>query len=360
MSKIFLFLILLTSTASAQKADLQYADTKITASFRGLSVINDSIAWVSGSNGQVGITLNGGKDWSFRQVKGFEKCDLRSLYAFNAKDAVIANAGSPAYILRTSDGGLTWQKVYENNDTAAFIDGICFWDHKNGAVYGDPVNGHMMLLTTKDNGKTWKERSSKECPAMSPGEASFAASGTCIKCMERRKLIIATGGTVSRLLVSKNRGKSWKALTTPILQGSASTGIFTFLPLGKSFWVIAGGDYKRDSLSTANLFYTHNAGKKWFAPAHTTRGYRECIEVIKHTDVLKGQSIAHSAFWTAENVNTLLAAGPGGIDISYDSGNKWRPLSDEKQFHVVKKSRNGNLIIAAGGAGKVAVVKISE
>ena len=60
------------------------------------------------------------------------------------------------------------------------------------------------------------------------------------------------------------------------------------------------------------------------------------------------------------NANTILATGPGGIDISYDNGNNWLPLSDEKQFHVVKRSRHGDLIIMAGGQGIVAVVKVGD
>ena len=341
MLKYILSLILFVSSASAQKVELLHVDTKTDASFRGLSVINDSIAWVSGSKGTVGITINGGKDWAFLQVKGFEQCDFRSIYAFNAKDAVIANAGYPAYILHTSDGGATWQKVYENNNTAVFIDGIDFWDRKHGVVYGDPINNHMLLLSTHDGGESWYEHPAEECPLMSQGEASFAASGTAIRCMPRRTVIIATGGKVSRLLVSKNRGGKWESVSTPILQGAASTGVFTFLPIDKKFWIIAGGDYKNDSLSKANLFLTGDAGTSWHAPASTTRGYRECL-----ADISSG------------NVYALLAAGPGGIDISYDNGNDWIPLSDEKQFHVVKKSREGNLIIAAGGQGKVSVLKI--
>ena len=351
MFKSILIFILFVSSVSAQKMELRQVVTKTDASFRGLSVVDDSVAWVSGSKGWVGVTVNGGKDWAFGQVKGFEQCDFRSLYAISTKDALIANAGSPAYILRTTDGGITWQKLYEHKDSMAFIDGMDFWDAEHGIVYGDPINGHLLLLSTEDGGKTWAEHPAEECPAMSDGEASFAASGTCIRCMKHGKLIIATGGKVSRLLVSENRGKRWKGMSTPILQGAASTGIFTFLPLSEKFWVIAGGDYKRDSLCTANLFLTHDAGKNWSAPTTTTRGYRECLEVIGGVDLHKARKGGD---------DTLLAVGPGGIDISYDSGNDWVPLSDEKQFHVVKKSRSGNLVIIAGGQGKVAVVKMSK
>lgn len=332
-----LLLVFVSSSAFAQKVHWQNVDTKTNASFRGLSVVDDSVAWASGSKGWVGRTVHGGKDWSFAQVKGYEQCDFRSIYAFDTKNAVIANAGTPAYILRTADGGVTWQKVYENSDTAAFIDGIDFWDNKNGVIYGDPIGGRMLFLKTSDGGRTWTEYPADERPVMCDGEASFAASGTTIKCMNRKTLVIATGGKVSRLLVSKNRGKSGDALPMPILQGEASRGIFSFLPLTRKHWVIAGGDYKQDTLRTANLFYTYNAGKTWHAPATTTRGYRECLAAI-------------------DKKHTLIAAGPGGVDISYDAGKNWEPLSEEKQFHVVKKSRKGNLIVIAGGGGKMSIL----
>jgi photosystem II stability/assembly factor-like uncharacterized protein len=249
---------------------------------------------------------------------------------------VIAHAGSPAYILRTTDGGTNWQKVYENKDTAAFIDGMDFWDKKNGIAYGDPINSRMLLLRTGDKGKTWKEDRPENCPVMAPGEASFAASGTAIRCMGRRKIVIATGGKVSRLLVSNNKGKRWNTISTPMLQGEASKGIFSFLPITRKKWVIAGGDYKHDTLRTANLFITDNAGRTWRAPAKTTGGYRECLVAV--------------------NKQLLLAVGPGGVDMSNDNGNNWEPYPGAQQCHVIKKSRHGNLIICAGSNGTVYAV----
>src|SRR5271165_5371132 len=86
----------------------------VKSSFRALSVVNDRVAWVSGSNGWIGRSTAGGKNWSFSQMKNFESLDFRSLYAFDSLNCVIANAGSPAYIFRTSDGGKTWTTVYQN------------------------------------------------------------------------------------------------------------------------------------------------------------------------------------------------------------------------------------------------------
>lgn len=333
MRSFLLFLLFLPVVLFAQNGEWHTVDTKVTASFRGLSVVDDSVAWVSGSKGWLGISLNGGVGWKFTQVKGYEQCDFRSIYAVDGKTAIIANAGAPAYILRTEDGGATWQKLYENTDTTAFIDGIAMYGN-NGTVYGDPINGRMLLIRTTDGGLTWTESDVENRPLLTEGEASFAASGTCIQYIDRKKVLIATGGKVSRLLISRDGGKNWRYITTPILQGESGTGIFSVVALGRRHWVIAGGNYKNDTLRKDALFYTRNAGKRWYAPmTGTTRGYRECL-------ISLGDRI-------------LIATGPSGIDISYNNGGFWHPFSNERQFHVARRARNGHLIILAGGNGRL-------
>lgn len=340
---LLLILILLPALSYSQLYSLQYVDTKTDASFRGLSVAGDNAIWVSGSKGWVGRSINGGKDWTFKQVRGHETRDFRTLYAFDAHHAVIANAGSPAYILRTSDGGASWQQVYENTDSAAFIDGTDFWNKKHGMIYGDPINGRMLLLYTKDGGKTWKER--RNSPEMNKGEASFAASGTNIRYITRKTIVIATGGKKSNLHMSRNRGRDWQTIPTPMLSGKESTGIFSFMRTNFVWqWFIAGGDYLNDTVSTANFFYSTDKGKSWQAPETTTRGYRECLAVLRDESKQTTGSKA------------IFAVGPSGIDISTDYGVNWKPLSDEKGFHVMKPSRDHNLMFLAGSNGKLAIM----
>lgn len=345
----FILIVLLISTAGyGQQYALQYVDTKTDASFRGLSVANEHTIWVSGSKGWVGRSVDNGKDWTFQRVPGYEDCDFRTLYAFDANNAIIANAGSPAYILHTANGGATWQEVYKNTDSAAFIDGIDFWNKKHGLIHGDPINGHMLLLYTKDGGKSWTELKKRSRPIMAEGEASFAASGTVINCFLHGAVVVAVGGKTSRLLLSRNRGRSWRSIPTPMLAGGESTGIFSFMHGGSRWhWLIAGGDYRNDTLRTANFFYSYNKGTDWQAPETTTRGYRECL-----TEISDRQK--------RERPLAMFAIGPSGIDISTDDGMNWQPLSDEKGFHVAKPSRQQNLLFLAGANGKLAIMNMKE
>jgi photosystem II stability/assembly factor-like uncharacterized protein len=329
------FFLILSHAAFGQALHWKTVELGVNTNCRGLSVVNDSVAWISGSNGWVGRSTNGGASWDMKQVKDFEKVDFRCLYAFNAQTAIIANAGSPANILFTTNGGKNWKIVYTNNDTSAFFDGIDFWNDKEGMIYGDPIRGRMMLLRTGDGGLHWEELPDSCRPVLSRGEASFAASGTGIRCVEKQKVIITTGGKVSALLISNDKGQAWMRVQTPIIQGLQSTGIFSVAYVNKNRSIIVGGDYLVDTSRSSHVFYTKDGGKQWVSPSFPTRGYRECVEYL--------------------GKKNLMATGPTGTDISFDYGKTWFPFSDEQNFHVVRKARNGKLIILAG-KGKVGVI----
>jgi photosystem II stability/assembly factor-like uncharacterized protein len=351
--KLLLIILLLSASAHAQTFPLQYIETHTDASYRGLSVADDKAVWVSGSKGWVGRTVDGGTGWTFAQVKGFETCDFRTLYAFDSSTAIIANAGSPAYILRTTDGGRNWTKVYENRDSAAFIDGVDFWaggGRRHGVMHGDPIGRRMLLLYTHDRGQTWREAPERSRPRLAEGEASFAASGTSIRCLLHGTVLVATGGRVSHLFLSRNRGHRWRSIATPMLSGSQSTGTYTVMA-GRSAerWRLAGGDYLHDTVRTANFYYSTNKGKLWQAPAITTRGYRECLAMVDVEPYAK-----------RNKARTMFALGPSGIDISTDDGVNWKALNDEKGFHVMKPSKDNSRLFLAGSNGKLAVMWVGK
>ena len=92
---MFLF-ITLFQFLNAQTVKILTTGTK--TSLRGLSVVSDKTVWVSGSSGTVGFKLDGGINWHWINVNGFEKRDFRDIEAFNDSTAIIMAVDKPAYI----------------------------------------------------------------------------------------------------------------------------------------------------------------------------------------------------------------------------------------------------------------------
>jgi photosystem II stability/assembly factor-like uncharacterized protein len=166
------------------------------ASFRGLSVVDEKTAWVSGSGATFVRTLDGGATWKVDSIAGKWTLDLRDIHAFSASSAVAISAGEAekglAHILRTTDGGATWTTVFTTDQKGVFFDAISFWDDRNGIVMSDPVDNRLFLLVTSDGGATWSRVPPEGLPEMLPGEAAFAASGTCLTVQGSSNAWIAT------------------------------------------------------------------------------------------------------------------------------------------------------------------------
>lgn len=308
-------------------------------SLRGLSVVNDNVLWVSGSKGKVGRSLNAGKNWNWITVKGFENVEFRDIEAFDANNAVIMAAGSPAYILKTNDGGESWKIVFEDRRPEMFLDAMDFANFQKGMVIGDPINGHAFVAVTDNSGNTWTELSPADHGIdLDSGEAFFAASGSNIRYFADGEYRIVSGGTKSRLHAKHKQD------ALDLLQGKMSTGANSIdiydggIPRqpGKRM-VIVGGDFMADSIREGNCLYSTNGGKTWKKPVIPPNGYRSSVEFIGKKD--------------------LIACGLNGIDYSDNGGKTWHAISTEG-FHVVKIARIGTSIYLAGGNGRVARLQL--
>ncbi|XHR92603.1 WD40/YVTN/BNR-like repeat-containing protein [Mucilaginibacter sp. UC70_90] len=212
-------------------------------SIRGLSVVDDNTAWISGSKGYIAKTNDGGKTWNWQQIKGYEKSDFRDIEAFNDQEAVIMSSGTPSLILKTIDGGQTWHEKYRKTDTTYFLDAMDFADNLHGYILGDPINNKFLLLETKDGGETWNE--SKNAPDALPGEASFAASGTCLRVSGKEAIYIVSGGSNARLISLQPYNDQWQYSNLPLTHGKSSEGAFS-ISIGQNAGIIIGGDYAND------------------------------------------------------------------------------------------------------------------
>ena len=300
-------------------------------SIRGLSIVNDSIAWLSGSNGYIATTLNGGKTWRWLQVKGYEKADFRDIEAFSDKEAIIMSSGTPALILKTTDGGIRWQVKYQNTDTAYFFDAMDFADKNHGLVLGDPIKNKFLLMETTDGGETWKHLANE--PIALPGEACFAASGTCLRFAGANTYII-TGGTNARLIESAVKGSAWNYINLPLTQGKPSAGGFS-IALNKDKYIAIGGDYASDK-KTDSLVAIYTPQTKIFVLVKNNflSGFQSCVEHLHD--------------------NVFVSTGTPGSNITFDGGKTWKKI-DVNSYNVCRKAKTGKLVLFAGNNGYIGI-----
>jgi hypothetical protein len=295
-------------------------------SIRGLSVVTDDIFWVSGSNGMVGLSTNGGKDIKWRQVKGMDSIDFRDIEAFSSTEAIIMGIGEPAYVLKTNDAGDTWKLVYENKTKGMFLDAMEFWNPQSGIIIGDPINGKFFFTRTFDGGNTWTDLPTAKLPTAYEGEACFASSGTNIRALDKDEAIFISGGKKSSLFIKD------KAIVIPIIQGQESTGANSIAVTKKRDIIIVGGDFTKKDARDSNCVLSKNKGKSFYSPTTYPTGYRSCVEFI--------------------TLKKAITCGLNGVDISMDKGKNWKKISEEG-FHVCRKAKEGTTVYLAGGNGKI-------
>ena len=306
-------------------------------SFRGLSVVDDNTIWASGSRGTFARSTDGGKTFTYTQLKGYKKIDFRDIEAFDDQLAVMMSSGTPAYILKTTDGGLTWKEVYKNTDSAYFLDAMDFWDKQRGMIVGDPIYGHFVLLETKDGGETWRELDTNKTPRAITGEAVFAASGTSLRCINDSVVAFATGGSYARFFYSDNSATTWKIIPTNAIHGKPSQGIFS-ITLNRSEDGVTritgiGGDYMQDTVKFKSTVSWLNQTRKATITWHSPITYKSSMEDLKF-------------------IPYTMVCGTSGVDMANYKKPYYQKISSEP-FHVVRKAKKGNAVFLAGPNGKI-------
>ena len=298
-------------------------------SLRGLSVVNDRVAWTCGTHGTVGRTLDAGGHWTWRQVPGFESRDLRAVTAFSARRALVVAVGSPGVILGTEDGGASWRERYRDERPQIFLDGLACAGARRCLAFGDPIDGRFVLLASRDGGRAWRRL---EGPEARPDEAAFAASDGALQLTRQGRVAIGTGGSTARVLSSRDFGATWSGAVAPLAAGAASRGLFALVVAGREMAAV-GGDYQAETERSGTAAFSLDGGRTWRAAEQLPGGYRSGLARLAD--------------------GTLVATGPGGTDLSSDGGRTWRPLSG-LGFHVVRRARRGRLVLLAGSAGRLA------
>jgi hypothetical protein len=338
-------LTILFCQPSVAQTSIKLLTEKKGVSIRGLAVPDEKVIWASGSKGSVALSKDGGFSFNWMQVAGYETRDFRAIHAWNDHEAVIVAVSAPAIILKTMDGGITWKKVYENQDTSMFLDAIAFKNANEGFVIGDPINDTIFLLKTHDGGTHWERVKPNYWKSkVAEGEAFFASSNSNLALFNSH-LFFVSGGIKSRLWMDG------KALDIPIIQGSKSTGANTIaVSPNHNTIVIGGGDFEKSNEINNNFvklkrFKIPNTTYKHKSPNHYF------WEIDNNINNLNGYK---SSLVFIQN-NLLIACGTSGVEVSKNKGKIWEMVSKES-FHVVKPIPNTRSAILAGSGGRIAHV----
>lgn len=338
INNIYLVLAILLATPHWL---IQDSGTK--ARLRGISAVSDRVAWASGSASTVLRTADGGATWQKLTITT-DTLDFRDIDAIDSQVAYVLSIGNGplSRIYKTTDGGATWVLQFQNEDPKAFYDAMSFWDVNHGVVIGDSINNQLCIMITEDGGRVWKRVPASALPPALDNEGAFAASGTNIAVIGRTHAWIGTGAArKARVLRTTDRGRTWKVSETPLVAGP-SAGVFSIAFHDSKHGVIVGGDYTKEKEAADNLAITNDGGKTWTL-ANGLSGYRSAVAYVRGTSQSRPTSM-------------LIAVGPSGTDYSTDGGLTWRhvkgPGFDTLSF-VRTDAKGGTIGWAAGASGNI-------
>jgi len=114
----------------------------------GVYFINPDTGWICGDSGVIIKTTNGGQDWSIAETPVNNV--LLKIDSYNGQ--VVLATGYDGLILRSSDGGETFEQIYSGVGLEVDLWGVQMLNDTLGWVCGM----YQTLLKTTDGGLTWQ------------------------------------------------------------------------------------------------------------------------------------------------------------------------------------------------------------
>ncbi len=337
-----LLLVLIGCKENGKEAEARPSFTRVeiqpiledSVSVRAIEVMGQNLAFAA-NRGWYGLYNDATGDFKVNlQEQDSIAPEFRAV-ASTDNDFFMLSVGSPALLFKTGDTG-RMELVYREDHEDAFYDAMTFWNNAEGIAMGDPTDGCLSVIITRDGGQTWNKLECDVLPAVEEGEAAFAASNSNISVAGNNAWILS-GGLRSRIFHTADKGNSWQVYDTPLLQGATTTGGYSMDFYNDKKGIIAGGDYTNIEGNTGNIAVTEDGGKTWnLVSEGSGPGY---ISGVRYVPNSYG--------------NEIVAVGPGGIYYSENAGEKWAKLSSEA-LHTIRFVTD----TTAYGGGNNRIVKL--
>lgn len=240
-AKIFLLLILVFVCLHTAKADWTKQNSNTLAWLRDVYFLNEQTGWIVGSSGTYLVTHNGGKIWT--KEKNFTEDTIRQVYFTDEqtgwllceRDPFALGANAPSYLLRTTNGGINWERIEFNDNQRKRIAKIFFT--KNGMALAIGEGGALYAMT--DDNKIWKRIPSPSKYLMFDGIFTDDLNGVIV-------------GAAGSIFFTEDGGLSWNKAS--IFGESDSKINSVFFINQKNGWTVGGN---------GKIYQTVNGGKTW-------------------------------------------------------------------------------------------------
>jgi len=178
--------------------------------FRNIEFLNENIGFVGTLNGVFFKTIDGGANWTpvtnFSTnppaICGLDAVGTSTVYGCGAYF-------SPAYIIKSTDSGETWQFINMSAYANALVE-ILFLDENIGYVSGKSAKGGVVLKTT-DGGTTWTEIFNTNIPGEYVWKLQILSSNTDVLFGS----VESEAPNSGKLIQSFNAGSTWVSKNFP-------------------------------------------------------------------------------------------------------------------------------------------------
>lgn len=303
---IFVFVSLCFQTANANWTK-QKSNTL--AWLRAGFFVTEKTGFIGGGNGTFLTTGDGGANW--KQTEKFTSDAIRQIYFEDEnngwllceRDIYSLGTNSPSYFLKTSNGGMDWQKIEFANGVRVRIAGMFFSENKGFAV-GE--SGAIFVLQT--DGKTWKKQPSPIRNLLLNGTFTDKTNG----------VIVGAGGNI---FFTDDGGTRWNQSN---ISGAPTVKINSVFFVNRNTGWSAGADGK--------IFQTVSGGKNW---REQKTNESANLNDVFFRDTREGWAIGDE----------------GAILHSTTGGNIWTRDDQKNRHRLEKLFSNGRELFAVGFGG---------
>jgi photosystem II stability/assembly factor-like uncharacterized protein len=263
-------------------------------SFGDIDFVSKSVGFAVATPGSLYATTNGGVSWSRRPMGNNDWLTGVDFVTSTRGWAIsIFNQGEPGRIWHTQDGGRHW--VQQANPTDCdFLNDIAFVSKQVGTIVGN----YGTILRTVDGGATWQQVASGTTDSL--GAVDFPTA-----------MVGYATGVAGRILKTTNGGLTWAPLasgTTRDLRGVSfrsatlgwvvgANGTIRRTTNGGATWTkqqsgtakaLAGVDFVSGSAgwavgSAGTILRTANGGRKWVKQASGTTAFLAAVDFVSAT-----------------------------------------------------------------------------